>query len=66
MLIVMSPSSRGRQLARAGRGPLGGFFAGLLPRTASLAGSLFVFPFTMETVQPLIERHRHRWRGADS
>ena len=35
-----------------------GFFAGLLPRTASLAGSLFVFPFTIETVQPLLERLR--------
>ena len=33
-----------------------GFFAGLTARTASLAGSLFVFPFTMEELQPVAER----------
>ena len=38
-----------------------GLFAGLLPRTASLAGSLFVMPFSIETVEPLVER----WRGKE-
>lgn len=37
-----------------------GFFLGLLPRTCSLAGSLFVFPLTVETVQPIVERWRQR------
>ena len=42
--------------AKAG---LRGFFGGLLPRTASLAGSLFIFPFTIETVQAKLERWRN-------
>lgn len=41
--------------ARAG---LRGFVAGLLPRTASLAGTLFVFPFTVERVQAKLEGWR--------
>ena len=44
--------------AIAAKAGLRGFFGGLLPRTASLSGSLFVFPFTIETVQPIIERLR--------
>jgi hypothetical protein len=39
-----------------------GFWAGILPRTASLTGSLFVMPFSIELLQPLVEKHRHRWR----
>lgn len=34
-----------------------GFMAGLLPRTISLVGSLFTVPFTIERIQPLVERH---------
>ena len=37
-----------------------GFWAGLLPRTASLAGSLFVFPFSVEQFQPLLEKWLRR------
>ncbi len=37
-----------------------GFFAGLLPRTISLTGSLFVMPFTIEALQPWVER----WHSA--
>jgi hypothetical protein len=44
----------------ASRGGVSGFFSGLLPRTVSLSGSLFIFPFTMEVLQPYVER----WRAA--
>jgi hypothetical protein len=33
----------------------GGFFRGVVPRTCTLAGSLFVIPLTIETVQPMLE-----------
>lgn len=33
-----------------------GFYGGLLLRTTSIAGTMFVFPFSIETVQPLYER----------
>lgn len=42
-----------------------GFWAGLLPRTGSLAGSLFVMPFAVESLQPVLERWlRDREGGA--
>ena len=47
-----------RQLVGGARG-WRGLFGGLVPRTASLAGSLFIMPFSVETLQPLMER----WRG---
>lgn len=37
-----------------------GFYGGLLLRTTSLAGSMFVFPFSIETAQPLYERWRRK------
>lgn len=37
---------------------LRGFWGGLLPRTVSLSGSLFIMPFAIETLQPLAERLR--------
>ena len=36
------------------RGGMRGFFHGLLPRTLSLSGSLFIVPFTIELLQPLL------------
>ena len=33
---------------------VGGFFAGIVPRTMSIAGSLFVVPFTMEALHPYL------------
>ena len=59
---VSFPEACRRIIARAG---YGGFYGGLLTRTASLAGSLFVFPFTIECVQPYCERWR-RVRAADA
>lgn len=55
-----------RQLRLAGPGRFGGFFTGLLPRTASLTGSLFVMPFAIERLQPLVEKHRHVWSSSSS
>jgi hypothetical protein len=42
-----------------------GFWGGLLPRTGSLAGSLFVFSFGVEHVQPRVERWS-QWRSERS
>ena len=45
-----------REISAAGG--LRSFFGGLAPRTTSLAGSLFIFPFTVEAAQGLVERWR--------
>ena len=52
----VSLSSACQRIAAAGGAA--GFFGGLIPRTLSLAGSLFVMPFTVETLQPMVERMR--------
>lgn len=39
---------------------LRGLYGGLMTRTVSLAGSLFIFPFTIEIVQPTYEEWRRR------
>lgn len=39
----------------AATGGLNSFYRGLVPRTLTLAGSLFVIPFTIRELQPLIE-----------
>lgn len=58
----VSISTACREIARSGKG-LGPWFLGLLPRTCSLTGSLFMMPFAIETLQPIVERNRWRWRS---
>ncbi len=36
------------------------FWGGLLPRSISLSGSLFIMPFAIETLQPLAEELKSR------
>lgn len=36
------------------RGGFRGFYHGLMPRTLSLSGSLFIVPFTIELLQPVL------------
>lgn len=56
--------------ALAATGGVRAFFGGLLPRTVSLAGSLFVMPFTIEALTPHVEKGGRihatlaRWKGA--
>lgn len=39
------------------RGGYRGFFSGLVPRTASIAGTTFVMTFVVESLQPIVERY---------